>query len=105
MDKNIKSISNFNELAEQLFKVKQTIKYWEAIEKRCLEELTTLTNKQPHLGDIYELKLVSRQGTVDYKVIPELHGVNLDLYRKKPVESWYLVENLKVPVMTELGVR
>ena len=98
-----KCMNDFNAIAEKLFKIKQTIKYYEAQEKRMLEELLNLTNKQPHLGDTYELKLVARPGLVDYKCIPELHRVNLDLYRKNPTNSWYLVENLKLPVMTELG--
>lgn len=39
---------------------------------------------------IANLKLtkVVRKGAVNYEAIPQLQGVNLDAYRKKPVESW-----------------
>lgn len=35
------------------------------------------------------------KGTVDYKAVPELIGINLDPYRKPPCEKWRLSVNTK----------
>jgi len=42
-------------------------------------------------GGIKLSKVVSK-GTIDYKAIPELAGVDLEKYRKKPTECWKITQ-------------
>lgn len=44
------------------------------------------------VGNNIKLQQVIRKGAVDYKSIPELKGVNLETYRKSPIQSWRISE-------------
>lgn len=39
-----------------------------------------------------KVQKIVRKGNIDYKAIPELQQVNLDLYRKENIESWRIEE-------------
>ena len=50
--------------------------------------------KNSHYNGLrYTLSTV--RGLVDYKTIPELSGVNLDMYRKPSTERWALSGKIK----------
>ncbi len=51
------------------------------IEKEILAEVE---NRNVRMGD-WRIAVVNRKGSVDYRAVPELSGVNLDLYRKPSV--------------------
>lgn len=59
---------------------------------KCLKASLIERVKDMHtkvrIGGCVELYKSQRAGCVDYKAIPELANVNLDLYRKKPVVYW-----------------
>lgn len=57
-------------------------------EKECREALIKAAGNQNCLGAGVKVQKVVRKGTVDYKAIPELKSLDLDKYRKSPVESW-----------------
>jgi len=59
-------------------------------EKMLRESLIQLADNQNCQGVGVKVQKVVRKGTVDYKAIPELDGLNLDKYRKAPVEAWRL---------------
>ena len=61
-----------------------------AREKKCRELLIQLSGGVNCIGNGVRVQKVVRKGSVDYKAIPELANVNLDKYRKAPVESWRL---------------
>jgi putative phage-type endonuclease len=40
------------------------------------------------IGDRFRFVKFMRKGSIDYGRIPELEGIDLEKYRKKPIESW-----------------
>lgn len=79
-------LSKAREMAEILPKL-------DALEKRKKELRADLikgcSGYNSQVGGIKLSKVVSK-GNVDYKSIPEIQSVNLDLYRKPPIEKWFL---------------
>jgi len=59
-------------------------------EKQYREALIHLANNHNVKGNGVKLQRIVRKGTVDYKAIPALKEVDLEQYRKEPVESWRL---------------
>lgn len=66
----------------------QEIKLIKAEEEGIKQELIALTNGKNSRGAGIQLTKCMRKGAVDYKSIPELIGVDLEGYRKKPTEYW-----------------
>lgn len=62
-----------------------------AEEKQYREMLIQLSENQNSKGHGIKIQRIVRKGTVDYKAVPELEGVDLEKYRKEPVESWRIV--------------
>lgn len=54
-------------------------------------QLISLSQNQNSAGGGVRVSKLTRKGNVDYKKIPELKVVNLDDYRKDPVEYWKIV--------------
>lgn len=57
-------------------------------EERIKEQLVQLCNNQPSVGAGIRLQKILKKGTVEYKKIPELKGVDLEKYRRDPTEYW-----------------
>ena len=55
-----------------------------------LQELTVLAKNRNALVHGCKLTKVERKGSVDYKSVPELKGVDLEKYRKKSSSHWRL---------------
>jgi hypothetical protein len=96
MGKNM-DIKQWNDQADLLYKTKQAIKYYETMSKLYLEQLKILSGNKSYTGEHYEFKAIARQGTIDYKKVPELFGINLEPYRGEPITSWTLTEKIKLP--------
>lgn len=47
-----------------------------------------MSNDRSSMGSVIKWNKVTQKGNVDYKSIPELKGVNLDVYRKAPITKW-----------------
>lgn len=74
--------------------------------KEAIKEKEIATEKEAHLrqtliclggksnvkGAGIKLSKVVRKGSINYQEIPELSGVNLEQYRKEPIETWRLGE-------------
>jgi hypothetical protein len=54
-------------------------------------QLISLSQNQNSAGGGVRVSKLTRKGNVDYKKIPELKAVNLDEYRKAPMEYWKIV--------------
>ena len=52
------------------------------------QALIDLSGGRNTMGAGIRVQRVVRSGSINYRMIPELRNVNLEQYRKKPVESW-----------------
>jgi hypothetical protein len=76
--------------AHNLYQIKQILKEYEKMEKIVSEELRILSDNRSAMGGGYIYECTIRQGSVDYKAIPELKRVNLEKYRKEESAVWKL---------------
>ena len=61
---------------------------WRDKLKAQLLELANEFHPRTKIRDLLKIQKITRKGNVDYSKVPELRGVNLDKYRKEPIESW-----------------
>jgi len=76
---------------EELLKIREQLKEIEVLEKRekqLEDELKILSNKRNCIGGGVKLTRFIRKGNVDYSCIPELKNVELESYRKPPIEAY-----------------
>lgn len=66
----------------------EQIKALEAKEKHLREAIIAMSGKKNAIGAGIKLTRFMRKGNVDYSAIPELKQVELDKYRKNPIESY-----------------
>ncbi|MDX1532812.1 MAG: hypothetical protein R3230_01245 [Nitrosopumilaceae archaeon] len=71
----------WKEISKQL----NTLKEKEAFYR---EKLIAMCNGQTTQGNGIKVQKITRKGSVDYKEIPELKGVDIEIYRKESVISW-----------------
>jgi putative phage-type endonuclease len=73
----------------QIFKdLQEKLKKSEAEAEAQRQLLISLACNRSVKGNGVTIRKSVRKGTVDYKAIPELEGVDLEKYRKKPSEFW-----------------
>jgi hypothetical protein len=73
------------ELASEAYKLKLKRKIIEDKERELLDKLKILSQEQTCFGGGYLFAKEIRKGNVDYGLVPELKGVNLEVYRKDDV--------------------
>jgi len=76
--------------AERLYATRQQLKRLRQDEETLLEELKEMSNYTNAFGGFYLFTVSMRKGAVDYELVPELKGVNLEKYRKEDVSNWKL---------------
>ena len=76
--------------AEELIAVTQQMKSLKERESALRKSLIGTASGHNLIYGGMKLTRVVSKGTVDYKSIPALEGVDLEQYRKPPVESWRL---------------
>jgi putative phage-type endonuclease len=81
-------ISQTNLLKDIRKQLKELTSKEEEIEKELIMEAGT----QNLLVNGISVSRNIRKGTVDYKMIPELQNIDLEQYRKKPIEYWNIRE-------------
>lgn len=90
----MKSFNHFNQefdsLAGELYSHQQQRKHFEALEKKLAEQLRELCNNQSHTTISFAYVYETRKGNIDYSLIPELKGIELDDYRKHDIKIWKL---------------
>lgn len=67
------------------------IEWLEKSKEKLRAELLLLADGMNCMGAGLSIQRVIRQGNVDYKAIPELKSVDLDLYRKEKIETWRII--------------
>ena len=76
--------------AQDLFDIQQQRKQLEQKEDILIEQLKELSAGLSSYGGGYKYEATTRLGSVDYKAIPQLKGVNVDFYRKAATLVWKL---------------
>jgi len=80
------------ETADRWKESKRSLKQLEDQEKYYRERLIDLSGKSNCKGAGIKLSRTIRRGSVDYGTIPEICGINLNEYRKEPIETYRIVE-------------
>ena len=75
-------------LATRYQQIKQIIQDMEREEEQVRQQLIVLSGGSNTRGSGISLCQVVRKGNVDYSKIPQLKGVDLDIYRKGNITSW-----------------
>ena len=78
-------------LADQYKTAQSMVKGWTEKLEIARQHLLQECGQSNVMGGGIRVMKVARKGTVDYKAIPELIGVDLEPYRKKPIESWRIM--------------
>jgi hypothetical protein len=74
--------------AMQWRKINASIKDLEKMEKECRQQLIAMAGHQNISGGGIKICKHIRKSAIDYGVIPELMGIDLDKYRKADIEYW-----------------
>jgi putative phage-type endonuclease len=78
----------WKELVEEYKEVKHELDILKECEEAVRDKIIELAEKKNSVGSGIKLTKMFVKGRVDYDVIPELIGVNLDPYRKPTCEKW-----------------
>lgn len=81
----------WQETAQKWLAIRSQIEVLECEEKQLREALIEMADSQNATGCGIRLTRSLRKGNVDYSQIPELTHVDLEKYRKEPIEVWRLV--------------
>lgn len=93
-DYPVQSSAEWMEAAKKWVQFNEQLKILQDQEKQAREELISLANKQSCKGGGVKLTRTIRKGSVEYKNIPDLKLIDLEKYRKPPVEAWRIsIEN------------
>ena len=76
--------------AEALWEIEERIREETKIAKGLKDELKSLSDGLNSRCGEFMFTGSTRKGLVDYGMIPELSGVDLDRYRKNPTVAWSL---------------
>lgn len=83
----------WGKLASQWREINSQLSALEKEEKRLREGLISLCGSQNSAGAGVKVARFLRKGLVDYGKVPQLQGIDLEKYRKKPVECWKITES------------
>lgn len=82
--------TKFVVLAQELQDIQEKIKFLETKKESIKDYLKDICGNQTFSFNGYTFSKIERPGSVKYSEIPELKGVNLDIYRSEPVVVWKL---------------
>jgi putative phage-type endonuclease len=77
--------------AHEYLKTKRVIADLEKRERELKQSLICMSGRSNAKGAGIRLSKIVRMGNVNYAAIPELENVNLNLYRKQPIETWRVI--------------
>jgi hypothetical protein len=80
------------QLAQRVHEIREMTTLYEEERDQLMTELKELSDNKSLAYKGFFLVRSMAKGRVAYKDIPQLKGVNLDLYRGNPVESWRLTK-------------
>ena len=75
-------------MAQEWLELNQRMRADKQREEELREALLSESGHQNTVGGGLQIAKIVRAGAVDYQAIPELQGVDLNQYRKAPVEFW-----------------
>lgn len=75
-------------LAGKLLSLRDSIKKFEEEENALKQDLLKICGMKNTKGKGFKLTKTLRKGNVDYSSIEQLKGINLETYRKYPIETW-----------------
>lgn len=75
---------DFERLVEAFRACKENLTYWENEDERLRKDLYAYAKERNVKGYGIKISKSFRKGNVDYSIIPELKGVDLERYRKEP---------------------
>lgn len=78
------------EVAAKLKETSDKITFLEGKKKELSKLLQELSEFKDSCGGGYEYKSSERVGTINYKIIPELQGIDLNPYRGVNLNIWRL---------------
>ena len=76
------------ELFGMIEEAKTQIEHWKTRLEELKEGAVELSNGEEYECAGYKVQYIVKPGTVNYKAIPQLKGINLNAYRGKPIEYW-----------------
>lgn len=79
---------DFEELADLWKHARQQKEMWEDLEEQYRRKLQEYAKEGSVKGCGIKIFKIYRKGTVDYTLVPQLKGVDLDIYRKSPSEIY-----------------
>ena len=82
--------NNWIAIARELQDTQNKLKFIKEKKIQIEGKLRELSDNVSSTGGGFKYKLHSRPGTVDYKSIPALKGLDLDEYRKEDQKYWKL---------------
>lgn len=94
-DYEIRNDNLWSAYAEQWKQAKKALTSSEKKEKELREALMGMINGKNTKGAGVCVTKIARKGTVDYSMIPQLKGVDLENYRKDSTEFWRIIEEKK----------
>ncbi len=74
--------------AEEWLSTNQKLADLKNREEELKDRLISLSQKKSSIGGGIKLTRIMKKGSVDYSKIPELKKVNLESFRKQPIEYW-----------------
>ena len=86
----VKQNDSWETKAAKLYEIDKLRSYYTKLASSLKNELVELSGGQNCVGKEYVFHYSTREGSVNYKEIPELKFVNLELYRKDKVVMWKL---------------
>lgn len=78
------------DLVEEYQLLSEQIKEYDQAKRDILAEIVERCGERQSEINGHKLTKVERKGSIDYKKVPELDGIDLEQYRKKPSEYWSL---------------
>ena len=74
--------------ANEWRQINQSIKQLQILEKTCRDQLIDMAQDKNIAGAGIKLSKQYRKGLIDYSIIPQLMGIDLEQYRKQSIEYW-----------------
>ena len=76
--------------AQELNEIQEKLLYLTKIKEQKVELLKSICAGIPRNVNGYEFKAITRKGSVQFKLIPELKTIDLDQYRSGDITYWKL---------------
>jgi len=80
----------WSSIADELFQTQGVMKKYAQRERMLKDKLRTLSNEKMCKNALYVFEFAESRGSIKYNEIPELKGIDLEIYRKESFKRWSL---------------